>query len=75
MVRIDVPPRLLWAASALAGLVHLLVPGLLLRAGRWSYRLFLRVEFDPKPGAKRRVRLVGLVFLAAGALGRRLLDR
>ena len=74
MVRVDVPPRLLWVGAALAGVVHLLVPGLLLWAGRLSYRLALRVEFDPKPGAKRRVRLVGLGFLAVAALVRRLLD-
>jgi hypothetical protein len=74
MVEIDIPPKPLWVGATLAGLVHLLVPGLLLWAGRWSYRLFLRVEFDPKPGAKRRVRLVGLGFLAVAALVRRLLD-
>ena len=74
MVEIDVPPKLLWVGAALAGVVHLLVPGLLLWAGRWSYRLFLRVEFDPKPGAKRRVRLVGIGFLAVAAMVRRLLD-
>ena len=75
MVRIDLPPRLLWLGAIVAGLVHLLVPGLLLWAGRWSYRWFLRVEFDPKPGAKRRVRLVGVGFLALAAVLRRLLDR
>jgi len=74
MVRLDVPPKLLWVGAALAGAVHLLVPGVLLWAGRWSYRLFLRVAFEPKPGAKRRVRLVGLGFLAVAAVFRRLLD-
>ena len=74
MVRVDLPPWLLWAASALAGVVHLLVPGLLLRSGELAYRWFLAVEFDPKPGAKRRVRLVGLGFLAVAALLRRVLD-
>jgi len=75
MVRIDVPPRLLWVGAALAGLVHLAVPGRLLRWGALAYRWFLRVEFEPKPGAKRRVRLVGLGFLAVAAVLRRLLDR
>lgn len=75
MVRIDIPPRLLWLASALAGLVHLLVPGLLLRSAEIGYRLVLRVAFDPKPGAKRRVRLVGVGFLALAAVLRRLLNR
>lgn len=74
MVRLDVPPKLLWVGTALAGVVHLLVPGLLLRSGELAYRLVLRVEFDPKPGAKRRVRLVGLGFLAVAAALRRLLD-
>lgn len=75
MVRVDVPPRLLWVGAALVGLVHLLVPGLLLRLAGYAYRWVLRVEFDPKPGAKRRVRLVGLGFLAVAALGRRLRER
>ncbi|WP_324665105.1 hypothetical protein [Haloarcula sediminis] len=75
MVRIDLSPRLLWVGAALAGLVHLLVPGILLRSAEYAYRWVLRVEFDPKPGAKRRVRLVGFVFLAAAAVIRRLLDR
>ena len=71
----DTERTLLWAASALAGLVHLAVPGYLLRSGELAYRWFLRVEFDPKPGAKRRVRLVGLGFLAVAAVLRRLVDR
>lgn len=75
MVRVDVPSRLLWAGAAFAGLLHLVVPGLLLRSGEFAYRLFLRVEFDPRPGAKRRVRLVGLGFLAVAVVLRRLLGR
>lgn len=74
MVRIDIPSGLLWIGATVAGVVHLLVPGLLLWAGRWSYRLVLRVEFDPKPGAKRRIRLVGLGFLALSYILRRLLN-
>jgi hypothetical protein len=65
--------RLLWLGSALAGVVHLLVPGLLLGAARWAYGLVLAVEFDPQPGAKRRVRMVGLAFLALAAMVRRCL--
>ena len=65
---------LLWVASAAAGLVHLLLPGVLLRVGGWAYRWALAVEFDPKQGAKRRVRLVGLGFLGLAAALRRLLD-
>jgi len=75
MVRIDVPPRLLWVASGLAGVVHLAVPGVLLRSAELAYRWFLAIEFDPKPGASGRVRLVGLGFLAVAAVLRRLLDR
>jgi hypothetical protein len=74
-VRIDVPPRLLWVGATVAGVVHLLAPGLLLRSGAVAYRWFLRVEFDPIPGAKQRVRLVGVGFLVAAAALRRLLDR
>ena len=74
MVRIDVPPTLLWVGAALAGVVHLLIPGILLRSGEIAYRWFLDVEFDPKSRAKRRVRLVGLGFLAVAAVLRRLLD-
>jgi hypothetical protein len=64
----------LWAGATVAGLVHLLVPGLLLGTARWAYRRFLAVEFDPKRGARRRVRLVGLGFLAVAELLRRLFD-
>jgi hypothetical protein len=55
-----------------AALVHLLVPGALLAVARVTYRGVLRVEFDPKPGARRRVRLVGLVLLTAVPLMHRL---
>lgn len=65
---------LLWIASAAAGLVHLLVPGALLRLASWAYRWGLAVEFDPKQGAKRRVRLAGLGFLLAAVVLRRLLE-
>ena len=65
---------LLWVASGAAGLVHLLLPGVLLRVGGWAYRWALAVEFDPKPGAKRRVRLAGLGFLLAAVVLRRLLE-
>jgi len=70
----DTERTLLWVVSALAGVVHLLAPGVLLRLAGRAYRLVLAVEFDPKPGAKRRVRLVGLGFLAVAAVLRRLLD-
>jgi hypothetical protein len=67
--------RLLWLGTATVGLVHLLVPGVLLRTARWGYRRLLAVAFDPKPGAKRRVRLVGLAFLSLAVFLRRYLHR
>lgn len=75
MVRIDLPPRPLWLGAALVGALHLLVPGRLLGIAGWAYRRFLAVEFDPNPGATRRVRLVGVGFLAAAAAIRWLFDR
>ncbi len=71
----DTERTVLWVGSAVAGVVHLAFPGLLLWLGGLAYRWFLRVEFDPKPGARGRVRLVGLGFLAIAAGLRRLLDR
>jgi len=66
---------LLWLGTAFAGVVHLAVPGVLLGTARWGYRRVLAVEFDPKQGANRRVRLVGLGFLALAGVLRRLLHR
>lgn len=66
--------RLLWLGTVAVGALHLLVPGVLLRTAQWGYRLVLAVEFDPKPGAKRRVRLVGLAVLSAAEILRRYLD-
>ncbi|WP_262179310.1 hypothetical protein [Haloarcula laminariae] len=71
----DTERTALWVASGLAGVVHLLAPGVLLRLASRAYRLVLAVEFDPKPGAKRRVRLVGVAFLAVAVALRRLLER
>lgn len=65
---------LLSLGAALVGVVHLLIPGILLKTARWGYRWILAVEFDPKPGATGRVRLVGLGFLAVAAVLRRLSD-
>lgn len=60
------------ASLFVAALVHLLIPGALLAVARVTYRGVLCVEFDPKPGARRRVRLVGLALLTAVPLMRRL---
>jgi hypothetical protein len=64
--------RLVETGLLAAALLHLLVPGRLLALARVAYRLALRVEFDPKRGARRRVRLAGLVPLAAVPVVRRL---
>jgi hypothetical protein len=60
------------AGLLVAALFHLVVPGALLALARVAYRVVLRVEFDPKRGARRRVRLAGLTLLAAVPLVRRL---
>ena len=66
--------RLLWAGTALAGVLHLLVPGLLLSLARLGYRWVLSVEFTPQQGSRRRVRLLGVGNLVFAAVLRRLLD-
>ncbi|AEM55789.1 hypothetical protein HISP_00860 [Haloarcula hispanica N601] len=66
--------RLLWVGTALAGALHLLVPGLLLSLARLGYRWVLSVEFTPQDGAHRRVRLLGVGNLVVAAVLRRLLD-
>lgn len=54
-------------ALVLAGLGHLVAPGVLLWLGGLGYDAALNVDFDPQDGAKRRVRLAGLTMMAAGA--------
>lgn len=71
----DTERRLVWLGATLAGLAHLLAPGLLLRTARVAYRYALAVEFDPQPGARRRVRLVGVGFLVLSKFLRRLFGR
>jgi hypothetical protein len=51
------------ALSALAGLVHLVVPGRLLKLASWSYENVLAVRFQPRENAIRRVRLVGIAMI------------
>lgn len=60
-------PRPFGLVLVLAGIAHLLVPGVLLRAARPAYRLALDVRFRPGERAQRRVRLLGLAMIAAGA--------
>jgi hypothetical protein len=66
--------RLLWTGTALAGVLHLLVPGLLLSMAQLGYRWVLAVEFTPQKGARRRVRLLGVAFLAIAVGLKRILD-
>lgn len=70
----DPGPQTLSYALAVVGLGHVVAPGALLRTARWGYDLVLDVEFTPRAGAKRRVRLVGLAFAAIGLVLGRLLD-
>jgi len=67
--------RIVWLGTLLAGVAHLLAPGFLLATARRGYRRVLAVEFDPKRGARRRVRGIGLALLALAAVLRRLLHR
>jgi uncharacterized protein YjeT (DUF2065 family) len=55
------------AALVLAGLVHVLAPRLLLGTARVGYDLVLDVEFEASGRSPRRVRVVGLGLVAAGA--------
>ncbi|EMA25764.1 MULTISPECIES: hypothetical protein [Haloarcula] len=63
--------RLLWTGTALAGVLHLLVPGTLLSLARLGYRWVLAVEFRPQERSRRRVRLLGVAFLATAAVLKR----
>lgn len=63
---LDAAPRPTGLLLLVAGLAHLLAPGILLAIASRGYRQFLRVEFEPGLGAPRRVRLVGIGMIAAG---------
>jgi hypothetical protein len=65
--------RRLCVVGVLAGLAHLLVPDRLLATARWGYDRALATDFDPRPNATRRVRIVGLAMLCAALLGYRTL--
>ncbi|MCT9094999.1 hypothetical protein [Haloarchaeobius sp. HME9146] len=59
--------RPLGAVLTLAGVTHLVKADSLLSLASRSYDLLLDVEFEPRDGARNRVRLLGLFFIAAGA--------
>jgi hypothetical protein len=65
--RAPVRGRLAGVVLVTAGLAHLLIPGTLLATARLAYDRLLDVRFDPRAGAGRRVRLVGVGLVAAGA--------
>ena len=60
-------PRPFGAVLIATGLVHVLVPGLLLWLAGWGYDRILDIRFEPGEQTKRRVRLVGAGMIAAGA--------
>jgi len=55
------------AVVLLAGVVHLLAPGLLLWLARRGYALVLDVDFSPGAATTRRVRGLGVAMILAGA--------
>ncbi len=70
-VRLETTDRDRWLAAAGLALIaaaHLLIPGLLLRAARLGYGLVLDVAFEPREGARRRVRLLGIGFGLAAVI-------
>jgi len=75
MVTVRVPDWALWVGLGAAGIVHLLVPRLLLRTAATLYDRVLGVRFEPTPRAARRVRAIGLCMVAVAGALRRLLGR
>jgi hypothetical protein len=67
--------RRLSLLTALAGIVHILVPARLLATAEWGYDRVLAVDFNPRSNATRRVRLIGSLMIAGGVLCHRLLAR
>lgn len=68
MVSFRTRVRLLSVAGLLAGIAHVVFAERLLALARWGYDNALAVDFDPRPNAARRVRLVGVLFVAVSAL-------
>ena len=59
--------RLAAVGAALSAVAHAVAPRTLLRTAAWLYGVVLRVEFDPKEGAVRRVRLLSVLNLLVAA--------
>ena len=55
--------RLAAVGAALSAVAHAVAPRTLLHAAARGYAVVLRVEFDPKAGAVRRVRLLSALSL------------
>jgi hypothetical protein len=68
MVSLRTRLRLLSVLGLLAGVAHLAFADRLLATARWGYDRVLAVDFDPRPNAARRVRLVGVLFVGLSAL-------
>ena len=68
MVSTSTRLRLLSICGIVAGLVHLVAPRRLLVAAQWGYDRVLSVDFRPRETASRRVRLLGLAFIAVSLL-------
>ena len=60
-------PRPFGAVLVVAGLAHLLVPGLLLWVAGVGYDRVLDIQFESGEHTKRRLRLVGFGMIATGA--------
>jgi hypothetical protein len=72
MADLSVLARLATAGSAVAGLIHLLIPGRLLSMADWGYDRILAVDFQPRENATRRVRLIGAAMLLGSVVVARL---
>jgi hypothetical protein len=59
--------RLAAVGVALSAVAHAVAPRTLLDAAARGYAVVMRVEFDPKEGAVRRVRLLAVPSLLAAA--------
>ncbi|WP_338741880.1 hypothetical protein [Haloplanus salilacus] len=68
MVSLRTRLRLLSVLGLVAGVAHLVFADRILAAARWGYDRTLAVDFDPRPNAVRRVRLVGVLFVGLSAL-------
>jgi hypothetical protein len=58
--------RLASRGAVAVGLLHVLLPELLVDAARLLYDLVLDVSFVPRDRTARRVRILGVVLLAVG---------